>query len=443
MEPPISLDSIMPILSDLSDWAWANLFVPATAYQAGLILLSFVAAYYISIPIRKQFKAYIQARPARDSKPFVFQMIDEIDDLVLPIIWALLQWVIEYIYVAAELPHALISLTTRLITAWIVIRLATSFLRSAFWSRVVAITVWCIAALSLVGWLEYTRDFLDGLSVELGEIRISALSVFNGLISLAILLWVATLITRLIDQQVDQSKSLTPSIKVLVRKITRIVAIGLAVVLALGGAGIDLTALTIFSGALGIGIGFGLQKIVANFISGIILLLDKSVKPGDNIVVGDTFGWIDKLNARYVSVITRDGTEHLIPNEDLITLPVENWSYSNRLLRLRIPVGISYGSDVRLAMELCEEAAQETDRIVDQPVPRCHLVGFGDSSVDLEIRVWIEDPQNGRGPVVTQCLLGVWDKFHEKGIEFPFPQRDVHFKIDDDQARGLAEALKS
>lgn len=443
MEPPFSLDAVLPIVSDISDWAWANLFVPATAYQAGLIVAAFIAAHYISIPIRKQLKAYINARPARDARPFVYQLIDEIDDLVLPIIWALLQWAIEYGFLLLELPNALITLTTRLITAWIVIRLATSFLRSSFWSRVVAITVWIIAALSLVGWLDYTRDFLDGLSVELGEIRVSALSVFNGLISLAILLWIATLVTRLIDQQVDQSRSLTPSIKVLVRKITRIVAIGLAVVLALGGAGIDLTALTIFSGALGIGIGFGLQKIVANFISGIILLLDKSVKPGDNIVVGDTFGWIDKLNARYVSVITRDGTEHLIPNEDLITLPVENWSYTNRLLRLRIPVGISYGSDVRRAMELCEEAANETDRIVDQPAPRCHLIGFGDSAVDLEIRVWIEDPQNGRGPVVTECLLGVWDKFHENGIEFPFPQRDVHVKIDDDQVQGLASALKS
>ena len=437
----MSLDAVMSVLSDVGDWAVANLFIPATAYQAGLILAAFVVAHYLSIPIRKQFKSYIEARPARDSKPFVFQLIDEIDDLVMPIIWVLLQWAIAYVYVQFEFPDALIALTTRLVTAWIAIRLATSFLRSAFWSRVVAITVWCIAALSLVGWLGYTRDFLDGLAVQLGDVRISALSVVDGVISLAILLWVATLLTRLIDQQVDQSKSLTPSIKVLVRKITRIVAIGLAIVLALGGAGIDLTALTIFSGALGIGIGFGLQKIVANFISGIILLLDKSVKPGDNIVVGETFGWIDKLNARYVSVITRDGTEHLIPNEDLITQPVENWSYTNRLLRLRIPVGVSYGSDIRRAIELCEQAAQETDRIMENPAPRCHLTGFGDSSVDLEIRVWIEDPQNGRGPIVTDCLLKVWDKFHDNGIEFPFPQRDVHLKLDDDKVKDLSALL--
>jgi len=443
MDGSFDFQALSAFIARAAEWAQSELFVSATAYQAGLIVAAFALAYGIARPFQIRVQAYLKQRSERPKRQFFNQLVDEVDDLLLPIIWALLQWLIAYVYIQFDYPDTLISLTTSLITAWIVIRLATSFLRSAFWSRVVAVTVWFIAALNILGWLDYTQSFLDGLALQLGDIRISALSIVNGLISLAILLWFAVFLTRLIDQQVENSQSLTPSVKVLISKISRIVAIGLAVILALGGAGIDLTALTIFSGALGIGIGFGLQKIVGNFISGIILLLDKSVKPGDNIVVGDTFGWIDKLNARYVSVITRDGTEHLIPNEDLITQPVENWSFTNRLLRLRIPVGISYGSDVRRALELCEAAANETDRIIERPAPRCHLTGFGDSSVNLEIRVWIDDPQNGRGPVVTECLLKVWDKFHENGIEFPFPQRDVHFKIDDEQAKGLAAALNS
>jgi len=443
MQGSFDFEALSALVSRAGEWAQTELLVPFTAYQAGLIAIAFVLAYCIAKPFHNRVEAYLARRRDRSDRQFFNQLVDEVDDLLLPIIWALLQWLIAYVYVQFDYPDTLISLTTSLITAWIVIRLATSFLKSAFWSRVVALTVWFIAALNILGWLEFTRAFLDGLALQLGDVRISALSVVNGLISLAILLWIAVFLIRLIDQQVESSNTLTPSIKVLISKISRIAAIGLAIILALGGAGINLTALTVFSGALGIGIGFGLQKIVGNFISGIILLLDKSVKPGDNIVVGDTFGWIDKLNARYVSVITRDGTEHLIPNEDLITQPVENWSFTNRLLRLRIPVGISYGSDVRRAIELCEEAASETDRIIDRPAPRCHLRGFGDSAVNLEIRVWIDDPQNGRGPVVTECLLKVWDKFHDNGIEFPFPQRDVHVKIDDQQARGLAAALKS
>ncbi len=192
--------------------------------------------------------------------------------------------------------------------------------------------------------------------------------------------------------------------------------------------GIDLTAFAVFSGAVGVGIGFGLQKVVSNLISGVILLMDKSVKPGDVITVGETYGWINTLGARYASVVTRDGTEYLIPNEDIITQQVVNWSYSNNAVRLKIPIGISYKADVRKAIALCLEAAAEVERVVDQPKSVCLLKGFGDSSVDLELRIWISDPQNGVSNVKSQVLLLVWDKFHAHDIEIPFPQRDLHIR---------------
>lgn len=211
-------------------------------------------------------------------------------------------------------------------------------------------------------------------------------------------------------------------------KLLKIVLFTIAILAGLNTLGIDLTALTVFGGAVGVGLGFGLQKVVSNFVSGLILLLDKSVKPGDVIAIGNTYGWINSLSGRYVSILTRDGTEHLIPNEELITQRVENWSYSNNLVRQRVPVGISYRSDPHQAMALCLPAAAETKRVLSNPAPVCLLTGFGDNAVDLELRFWINDPSQGVGNVKSAVLLNVWDKFKEQGIEIPFPQRDLHLK---------------
>ena len=192
--------------------------------------------------------------------------------------------------------------------------------------------------------------------------------------------------------------------------------------------GIELSSLTILGGAIGLGLGFGLQKVISNLISGVILLLDKSIKPGDVISIEDTYGWINKLSARYVSVITRDGRETLIPNENLITNHVENWSFSDTKVRLRSPIGISYDADVRKAIELCKQAALNCDRVLNSPAPQCPVKGFGDNSVDLELRFWIRDPARGVTNIKSMVYLEIWDLFHEHGIEIPYPQRDVHIK---------------
>lgn len=191
-------------------------------------------------------------------------------------------------------------------------------------------------------------------------------------------------------------------------KLSKAVLITAAILVGLRLVGIDLTGFTIFSGAVGVGIGFGLQKIASNLISGIILLLDKSIKPGDVITVGTTYGWVNSLGARYTSLITQDGKEFLVPNEDLITQQVENWSFSNKKVRLRIPVSIAYNSEVRKAMAICEEAAKQAERVIREPPPICLLVAFGNSSVDLELRVWINDPVNGVRNVKSAVLLNIW-----------------------------------
>ena len=238
----------------------------------------------------------------------------------------------------------------------------------------------------------------------------------------------ALLISRLIENSLKSSISLSPSMVVLSGKLVRITLVTAAFLVAISTVGIDLSIFTFFGGALGVGLGFGLQKVVSNFISGIILLMDKSIKPGDVISIGNTYGWVNSLNARYVSLDTRDGIEHLIPNEELIITRVENWSHSHNRVRLKIPIGIHYDSDVKKAMGLCEEAAQEIERILKHPAPVCLVSGFGDNSVDLEVRMWISDPHNGLSNIKSQILLKVWDKFHEHDIEIPYPQRDLHIK---------------
>ena len=183
------------------------------------------------------------------------------------------------------------------------------------------------------------------------------------------------------------------------------------------------------SGAIGVGIGFGLQKVVSNFVSGIIILLDESIKPGDTISLGDTFGWIRELRARFVSVITRDGREFLIPNEDFITTQVVNWSFTDDLVRLDVPFGVSYDSDPHEVSRLAIDAAANVERVVTiGKSPVCWLKNFGDSSLDFVLRFWIKDPQNGLTNIRGKVMLALWDAFKENGIEIPFPHREVIMK---------------
>jgi small-conductance mechanosensitive channel len=264
--------------------------------------------------------------------------------------------------------------------------------------------------------------------MHIGNVRVSPLTVIKTAISLWFALWLATGAATLLERRLEMIKGSSAATRVLFAKLVRIFLITAAILIALSSVGIDLTALAVFGGALGVGLGIGLQKIFSNLVSGVILLMDRSIKPGDVIAINNTFGWVNYLGARYASVITRDGTEHLIPNEEMITQRVENWSYSNDLVRLKIPIGISYHSDPHKAIELCVEAAGMVPRVQKNPEPRCQMMGFGDSSVDLELRIWINDPPNGRANVISDVLLVVWDKFHEHGIEIPFPQRDLHVK---------------
>ena len=321
-----------------------------------------------------------------------------------------------------------LTLAANLLAAWVIIRLEASVLLDRFWSNTVATTVWLLAALNILGILGPALDFLDRFGITVGAVHITVTSLLKAAVILAVLFRSAGWVSGMMDRKLQQIPDITPSTHVLLSKAIKISIFAFVIFVALNSVGLDLTALAVFGGAVGVGVGFGLQKVVGNFVSGIILLIDKSIKPGDVIQIGDTYGWIVQLRGRYVSVNTRDGRELLIPNEDLITQQVINWSYSNPNIRLKVPVGISYQNDPHRAMAVMLEAVKGVERVLTGPAPKCLLTGFGDSSVDLELRFWIKDPQNGVNSVRSEVMLKVWDALKEAGIEIPFPQRDVHLR---------------
>lgn len=326
-----------------------------------------------------------------------------------------------------EFDTYLVRTAANLTGAWAAIRLVSSFINDPFWARTAAMTAWTLAALNILGWLDPAMIFLDGLGFSLGEDRrISLLTVLRATIVVAVFYWIASALSRLLSSRVQQLPNLNPSARILITKAAQIVLMAGAGLMALSAMNIDLSALAIFGGAIGLGIGFGLQKIFSNLVSGILLLLDRSIKPGDVISVDETYGKVSTLGMRFASVITRDGHEHLIPNEEFITSKVINWSYSDSSVRIKKVIGVSYGSDIRLAQKLIIEAASAVPRVSSSPAIRCHLRNFNDNSVDLEIRFWIRDPHQGVNNVTSDVLFAIWDAFQEHGIEFPFPQRDVH-----------------
>lgn len=397
-----------------------QVLVPTSLIQLGVIAFALILAYLFSKPTRRRIALTFGEKSPRLARLMI--------SLTLPGLWLVFQWVMLFVAGSQNWPVYLIRLVLSLLTAWVGIRVALSFIRDPGWAKLISSLAWTVAAINIVGLLPETLSLLDRLAVNIGTFRLSVLLVIKSIASLALLVWLAIQISKLFERKISNVSSITPSARVLFTKLLKVMLLALAVIIGLQMVGLDLTTLAVFGGAIGVGIGFGLQKVVANLISGIILLLDKSVKPGDVIVVGDTYGWISSLGARYVSVVTRDGTEHLIPNETLITERVENWSFSNNLSRQKADVGVSYNANLKEVQQLCIQAARETQRVLDTPAPVCLLSGFGDSSVDFQIRFWINDAQNGLANVRSDVLMNVWLKFKEHNIEIPFPQRDLHLK---------------
>ncbi len=344
------------------------------------------------------------------------------------LIWfAGLAWAIWAVMQSVTWPSRsyLIGVAATLATAWVLIALAASLVRNRFLRRVVTWALWIYATLFYLGVADAVAAFLDGLAISMGTFRLSVLDVILAVAVIGVLFTGARLLSSTASTSIRQNEDISPSMQVLAVKVLQMILYVGAFFLGLRAIGIDLTGLAVLSGAIGVGLGFGLQKVVSNLVSGVIILLDKSIKPGDVISLGDTFGWIQTLGARYASVVTRDGKEYLIPNEDLITGQVVNWSHSNDFVRLDIYFGTAYGDDPHQVRKLAIEAARGVDRVLKDRAPVCHIVGFGDSSVDYILRFWIKDPTGGLTNIRGNVYLALWDTFQEHGISIPFPQREV------------------
>ena len=401
-------------------WLLANVFVLDNAVQLLVVVAAFGAAFVLSrrfSPLLDRLMAYRQ----------VATLVGAIQPLVLPLTWLLLQWLTILAAGSLDWPHHVLEIAASLLTAWVAIRLVSQLVPDPLWAKVITWTVWSIAALNILNLLVPTIALLDSAAISIAGVRISPYTVVKTGIVLAVLLSLAFYLVGLIETRIRSSRALSPTVQVLFTKSLKATLVGFAVLIAINTFGIDLTGLAVVGGALGLGAGFGFQKVISNMVSGVVLLLDKSIRPGDVIAVSGTYGWVTALGGRYVSVVTRDGVEHLIPNETLISERVENWTHSNSYTRLKISVPVHYDTDLHTAIELCLSAAKGTDRVLTEPDPKCLLIAFGDSALELELRIWIADAHNGVQNVKSDVLLKIWELFREHGITIPYRQIDLHF----------------
>ena len=343
------------------------------------------------------------------------------------IVFILLILLMRAALAAAPLPIGfdLIGVVASLATAWVAIAVLASLIRNQFVHRMVSVVAWAMAALTILGLIEPVRAALDHAGFVIGGRRFTALLALKTTALMVLALWAATAARRFLDKRLRSYRDLTPSIQVLLGKLVHIVLITFAVLIVLSSMGIDFSSLALFTGAVGVGIGFGLQKIVSNLVSGIILLADKSIKPGDVISLGETYGWVEAMGARYISVLARDGREYLIPNEDFVTQRVINWTYTSDNVRLAVEFGVDVVADPHVVQRLAIVAAASVPRVLADPEPLCHFMAFGAKSLDFSLRFWIKDPVEGATNVKSAVRLAIWDALKREGIPIPPPVQDL------------------
>ncbi len=417
--------SIAGWFDELASWSMEHLLTWATFWQLAGLTTLVVVVYFLARPLRPIIERWIGRHRSGSG---VGRLAQAVLNQLTVILFLIPVWLTIGILVRLGLDdeNNLLVVAASLLNAWVLIRVTSSLIANRFVANLISLTAWSVAALNILGLLGATIDTLDAVALPVGSSRVSLLTLLNAALLLAALLWVALTVSRFIQNQIHDHADISPRAQVLLGKVVRFSMIALAVIVALASVGTNFAALAVFTGALGVGIGIGLQNQVSNLLSGLFLLLDKSIKPGDVIEVGQTFGWVKDMRARYVGVITRDNKELLIPNDDFVTNQVINWSHSDIDVRMEIEFGVSYRSDPHLVRRLAAAAAlRASPRVVQSRQPLCHLVGFGDSSLDFVLRFWISDPQNGVTNVKGLVFLALWDTFKEHDIKIPYPHRRI------------------
>jgi small-conductance mechanosensitive channel len=420
-------------LQTLLDGAHALIRNPGFWWEIGVLLLAATGAFLVHRTIGQGLAARTEGG---DEYTVCYLALKTLQRILFPISMLLGVLAGRALLQFQGSPVTLLDLAVPLLVSLASIRFLIYFLRKTFrpgpavkaWENLIATSIWIVVALHLLGWLPAVLKGLDGMAMQVGSTRISLLATLKLVLALALLWLLAQWLGRVIENRISRAEYVNAGMQVALVKLSKFVLLVLVFLLALDAVGIDLTALTVFGGALGVGLGFGLQRIASNFISGFIVLFDRSIRPGDVITIDNKLGWVQELRARYVVVQDRDGVERLIPNETLITNEVINWSYSDRNVRMKIPVSISYDNDPEQALALLAEAAKANPRVLADPAPTTRLMAFGDSGVELELRVWIQDPEAGLGSVRSDINLAIWRAFKDAGIVIPYPQRDLHIR---------------
>ncbi|MFZ1470104.1 MAG: mechanosensitive ion channel domain-containing protein [Paracoccaceae bacterium] len=427
------MDLIDPSVIASADGLWkqileflVSLTQPYRLWQVGIVLGLGVLAYLLGRALAARLDTWLRHQSDLSVRQVRAGVL--LRKRLPGVLFALFTWT-AVLVISQISPYPsrryIVELVATIATALVLIGLVTRLIRNRFLRRIVSWAAWIYVTLMYLGFLDNFTAFLNSMAINFADFRLSALSVIKALIVTGALVTGARILTQGFASRVRRNADISPSVQVLAVKMAQLTAYGAAVFIGLKAVGFDLTGLAVLSGAVGVGLGFGLQKVVSNLVSGVIILLDKSIKPGDVISIGDTFGWIESLGARYVSVVTRDGKEYLIPNEDLITGQVVNWSHSNDFVRIDLTFGTSYSDDPHLVRKLAIEAALGAGRVLQDRPAVCHITGFGDSSVDYILRFWISDPSEGLTNVRGNVYLALWDTFKENGISIPFPQREV------------------
>jgi small-conductance mechanosensitive channel len=362
------------------------------------------------------------------------------------VVLLLIVLVARTVIAALAVPATLLDIAMQLATALILVRLSLYLLRLALgprswlrtWETRLTLLVWLTISFQLVGWFDAIQNTLDAINLLPGKGRFTLWALLKGLVIITVFVLVTSVVARAAERRIMHVESIALSTRIGITKFTYFFLIGLGVLLGVNAAGVDLTALTVLTGAVGLGLGFGLQSIASNFVSGFVLLMDKSIKPGDVIsftgmpgTSTESFGWVQALRGRYVVVRDRDGVETLVPNQQLITNPVINWSYSDRKVRLKLPVRVSYRDDPEQALAVLMRAAEGNRRILRDPPPVSRLMQFSDHGMDLELRFWIADPEAGVNNVRSDVNRAIWKLFRDAGITIPVAQREVYLRHGD------------
>lgn len=402
-----------------------TLLTRAGLWQFGLLAVSFALAWFIARAAKNRVPAGLG--PGR-----LKLAAGGFNRVVFPLLALVLVWLGRTV-LDRFMNTALLKLAVPLLMSFAAIRLLVYLLRhmippSPFLKaseRIIAYVMWATVALYLTGLLPELRDTLNDISFPAGKQKITLLMILSGLLSVLITMMISVTLARLLEGRIMAEDTVNLSLRLVVTKLLRVLAMLVAVLIALPMVGIDLTVLSVFGGAIGVGLGFGLQKVASNYVCGFIILLERSIRVGDMVTVDSRYGKVTHINGRYTVLRSLDGTEFLLPNELLITGTVINHTYTDSSNSVKVPLTVAYASQLEEVDGILLEEARKQSRVLADPAPTVIIKNLGDNGIELELSVWIRDPDQGQGNLRSDLYRGILKRFQASGIEVPYPQRQI------------------